>query len=224
MREIKLSPRLLAIAKLIEGDVFADIGTDHALLPVYLLQNNKIKTAIASDVNKGPLKAADKTAKTYGATLDLRLGSGISTLKHNECHCICIAGMGGELICSILEDFKATNNPTLILQPMSAIEDVRKFLFENGYKIISETIVEDDNKLYVIIKTSKGSDEINEYGYFLSRKSFENPLFLDYINHLIYKADIAVNGASKGKNKEILTALIYKKEMLLKGKNDYENR
>ena len=138
MKYVKLTDRLLKIASLVDnGKRIADIGTDHGYIPVYLLNQNKIQYAILGDVNKGPLENARKevTRNKLQDKVDLRLGSGIEVLKENEVDEIIIAGMGGMLINNLLKANEKVAHTTekLILQPMQAPEELRMFLYQNGY-------------------------------------------------------------------------------------------
>ena len=104
--EIKLDNRLLLCAEFVRQDsAVADIGTDHAYLPVYLAQKGKIKKAIAADINEGPLKSGIETINRCGVsdTVSARLSNGLEKISPDECDDVIIAGMGGELICSIIE-------------------------------------------------------------------------------------------------------------------------
>ena len=153
---MKLDSRLMAIANLVRKDkVFADIGTDHAYLPVYLVENGIIQKAIAADLRVGPLDNAKETVVSYGFTdkIELRLSDGLDNFKENEVQEIAVAGMGGLLISSFIERTKWLKNSDihLILQPMTHVEDLRKTLFVNGFVIDNEVVAEDGDKLYIII-------------------------------------------------------------------------
>ena len=140
-----LSSRLAAVAALVpSGARLADIGTDHACLPVSLLLEGRIDHAIAADVRKGPLDHARRTAEEYGVEnqLDFRLCDGLAGIRADECDTITIAGMGGETIAGILSRAEWTREgKRLILQPQSTQEVLRDFLSRNGWKIFSESIV-----------------------------------------------------------------------------------
>lgn len=156
---IKLPDRLKAIADSIEPvSVIADIGTDHGLLPVYLLQQGIISRAILSDVNQDPLDKAKKTAENYGLTkhIDFRLGDGLLVLAPTEAPVIVIAGMGGILINSLLQVASPIVKQAeyLILQPMQAVPEVRRFLLMNGYQVFSDRIVKEKNHFYHILKVT----------------------------------------------------------------------
>ncbi|MEG0249814.1 MAG: class I SAM-dependent methyltransferase [Peptostreptococcus sp.] len=154
---MKLTKRLEKIASLVSDNVkVADIGTDHGYIPVYLLKEDKIKSAILADINKGPLNNAREEIKKMGLEnlTDLRLGSGVSVLKTNEVDEIIIAGMGGVLISEIIEDGLdvCKSCDKLILQPMQAPEELRKYLLNNNFEIIDEHMVNEDFRIYEIIE------------------------------------------------------------------------
>ena len=170
---MKLTDRLLKIASLVdEGKKIADIGTDHGYIPVYLLNNNKIDYAILADVNKGPLENAKKEVRhnKLDDKVDLRLGSGLEVLNQNEVDEVIIAGMGGILISELLEAKKSVSQTVekLILQPMQAQNELRKYLYNNGYEILNEVLVKEDFRIYEIIvakytgKNTEVSDDILE--------------------------------------------------------------
>lgn len=151
-----LTPRLQKIADLVKPcNCVADIGTDHAYLPVYLTVKEKCKLAVASDINEGPLNRAEATVKQYGQShrIDLRLGSGVDTLSPDEADVIVIAGMGGIIITEILksrpEIFKTTKQ--ILVQPMSSVPELRENLFGIGYEIADEYLAKEDRKMYNIL-------------------------------------------------------------------------
>ena len=148
-----LSKRLMTAAELVPPcEVFLDVGTDHAYLPVYLLKKGICKRAIASDLRKGPLESAKKTSEAYGVShlTDLRLGSGFETAAEGEADAAVVAGMGGMLIAELIKSSESTVRQlkTLILQPMTAVYELRKFLYENNFSIKEEILVKEDSKLY----------------------------------------------------------------------------
>lgn len=153
---MKLDSRLMAIANLVRKDkIFADIGTDHAYLPVYLVENGIINKAIAADLRIGPLENAKLAVESYNYSdkIELRLSDGLDNFKENEVEEIAVAGMGGLLISSFIERTTWLKNSDihLILQPMTHIEELRKALFDNGFIIDNEVVAEDGDKLYIII-------------------------------------------------------------------------
>ncbi|MFQ8989412.1 MAG: tRNA (adenine(22)-N(1))-methyltransferase, partial [Intestinibacter sp.] len=195
MKYVKLTDRLLKIASLVDnGKRIADIGTDHGYIPVYLLNQNKIQYAILGDVNKGPLENARKevTRNKLQDKVDLRLGSGIEVLKENEVDEIIIAGMGGMLINNLLKANEKVAHTTekLILQPMQAPEELRMFLYQNGYKILDEHLVREEHRLYeIIVCKYEGLEpqEIDPIYYEIGLKLIQNndPLLNDFIENKI---------------------------------------
>ena len=160
MNKLELSPRLAAIAALVpEGARLADVGTDHAYLPVRLLLDGGIASAVATDVNEGPLQRGRETAERYGVgTILFRRCDGLADVRADEVDTVVIAGMGGDLIARILAAAPWTKQAHLILQPMTAQEDLRRWLLENGYRIAKETLAQEGKKLYVILSATGGYD------------------------------------------------------------------
>ena len=153
---MKLDNRLMAIADLVRKDkIFADVGTDHAYLPVYLVEKGIIKKAIAADLRVGPLDNARDAVVSYGYTeqIELRLSDGLDKFKENEVEEIAVAGMGGLLISEFINrtEWLKNENIHLILQPMTHIEELRKTLFDNGFIIDKEVVAKDGDKLYIIL-------------------------------------------------------------------------
>ncbi len=169
---ISLSSRLRAAASLVRGGgISADIGTDHAYLPVYLVQNGIAPRMIASDVGMGPLRNAQKTVEAYGLSdcIELRLSDGLQNYKPNEVNEILICGMGGNLIEDILTaaPWVRTEGMHLVLQPMTHAEDARRYLCENGFRIGKELAVQDDRRTYLHI-SADWTGQKNDYdvGYY----------------------------------------------------------
>lgn len=210
---MKLTDRLLKIASLVTKDSkLADIGTDHGYIPLYLLENNKIDFAILADVNKGPLENAKKEAKRLNLIekVDLRLGSGIEVLQKDEVDEIIIAGMGGMLIASLLEAKLEVvqSAKKLILQPMQAQDELRKYLLNNGYEIFNEVLVREDFRIYEIIecryigKNTKVDDEIY---YEIGQRLIENKdnLLNDLIDKKIHSYSSIIQKLD-GKSSEMI--------------------
>lgn len=154
---VKLTPRLQAIAdKVPPGSRVADIGTDHAYIPVYLLVNRLSPNVIATDSRQGPLATAGDNLNLFSLSQvsQLRLGAGLSVLKEEDrVETVIIAGMGGETICSILAaDISLLKSGLLlVLQPMTNGAAVRKWLVDNRFEIIDEDIASEDDDYYEII-------------------------------------------------------------------------
>ena len=153
---ITLDKRLSVVAAMVRpGSRLADIGTDHAYLPVHLVQAGVCPGAIASDIGAGPLDAARHTVTANGLTSEiaLRLGDGLSTVTAEEVEDIAIAGMGGETIAAILEaaPWVKDGRLRLILQPMTKAEDLRRWLLTNGFAILEERLIQDKRHLFPVM-------------------------------------------------------------------------
>lgn len=162
-KQIILSARLQTVADLIpRGCRVADIGTDHAYLPIWLVQNKIASFAAACDVNRGPLEHARRSAAQYGveAQLSFRLGDGLACIAPGEVDTIVIAGMGGETMISILEAAPWTNAPEfhLLLQPQTKAELLRPWLAAHGYRFQVERLVY-ENHTYFPIMSMRGGGE-----------------------------------------------------------------
>lgn len=154
---MELSLRLKTIVSMVDKcNCVADIGTDHGYVPIELIKNNTCIKAIASDINKGPVKKASINiiSEDLQEQIDCRLGSGLNTVKVGEAQGVIIAGMGGNLIRDIIEEglevFKKCE--FAILQPVQNPEVLREYVYKKGYNIIDEELCIDENKFYEIIK------------------------------------------------------------------------
>lgn len=187
---MKLSPRLKAIADFVpQNSIVADIGTDHGYIPRYLIEENISKMVIATDVSQGSL---DKTIKYINESIfynviTARLGDGLDVIKPFEVDTVVIAGMGGLLIRDILSrDRKVTNSiNNFILQPMVASKELREYLLKNGYTIVDEELVNEEDKYYEIIYAKAGRELIEKEIYFeISKRLIEkkHPLIKELIN------------------------------------------
>jgi tRNA (adenine22-N1)-methyltransferase len=177
---MNLTPRLETIANLVKkGSIIADIGTDHGYIPVFLIENGICEKGIAADVNRGPLNNAKNFIKERGLQdkIETRLGDGLKVLKPNEVDTVIIAGMGGLLINKILMESKEIANTVkrFILQPMTASDEVRRFLYNNNYKIVEEKLAKEGDKIYEIICAEHGKDTVEDEIFFeVGKKLFEN--------------------------------------------------
>lgn len=157
---LNLSERLLCIAGLInEGERVADIGTDHAYLPIYLRQSGKCPHVLACDIKQLPLESAKRNVEDCHADgIDFRLCDGLSGIYEDEVDCVVIAGMGGECIAGILKNsWSKYSNKRFILQPMNSPEFLREYL-QNDYTVLSERAVTDCGRTYTVLEVLAAED------------------------------------------------------------------
>ena len=155
MNSLKLSKRLACAASFArKGDFIADVGTDHAYLPIYLYKSGIVKGAVVSDINEGPIDRAKRNIFEYscGNAIIPVLSDGLCKIDEFSPNTVFILGMGGELIINIISkaEWLKEKRTRLVLQPMTHPELLRAYLFDNGFEIVDETLV-DDGKIYQII-------------------------------------------------------------------------
>lgn len=156
MSRYSLPKRLSAIYDIVEnGALVADIGTDHALLPIALVENGKCDSAIASDIALGPLKIAEKNILSHGLLEKIKTvqSDGLENVSKFNPKNIIIAGMGGETIRDILSTspYPKCSGALLLLQPMTHCELLREHLITSGFSILDEKVIREQHRFYVII-------------------------------------------------------------------------
>ena len=179
---VTLTPRLRAVANCVHpGSVVADIGTDHAYIPAYLVQQGVISKAFACDINEGPLENAKKTVERENLSgVRFLLSDGLKGLEKEQFDTVIIAGMGGEMIASILEESPWCRQKGLhfVLQPMTRESHLRRYLAANGFHITGETLAAEKEKLYTVIEASfTGVPSAITDAQALLGNAFENELF-----------------------------------------------
>lgn len=154
-----LDKRLNLCAEFVKGDRICDIGTDHAYLVAELLSQGRCSTAVAADINEGPLAAAMATLEKAGVLdrADVILSDGLKSVPESNITDIVIAGMGGELISRILEACNWLDGKNLILQPMTQAPYLVKWLYGNGFEIVNQRAVEDGRFCYTVINAVKNN-------------------------------------------------------------------
>ena len=133
-----LTPRLLEIASLVsQGAALIDVGTDHAYIPIYLMDKGVLSRGKCTDIHDGPIRRAKENISRYGLTdkIIAEKADGLQGVDVEGYNTIVIAGMGGMLIAEILRNAPFLQGKTLILQPMTAVRELRMYLLENGFKI-----------------------------------------------------------------------------------------
>lgn len=160
-----LTPRLACLAALIPpGAKLADIGTDHGKLPISLLLEGRLACAIGSDIGEGPLEHAARNAQAYGVALSLRRAGGLDAVQSEECDTISIAGMGGQTIAEILAaaPWCAQGRHRILLQPMTMVNELRQWLWANGYAIEKEVLCREDRRQYVVLQVRGGAEKLQK--------------------------------------------------------------
>ncbi len=199
-----MTPRLLSICSLVpEGAAVIDVGSDHAYVPIYLVKNRKAVCALATDVHDGPVKRSRENIEKQG------LGTQIKTQKADGLFCvdtasydtIIIAGMGGKLIARILENCDNLSGKTLILQPMTAATELRAFLLQNGFSILTEKLALEDEKLYAVMLAERGNPSpYTEMELLLGKGMKEDPLYPLLLRKTYAKLQKRLQGLEKAKN------------------------
>lgn len=181
---------LSAIPYIKHGGTVADIGTDHAYLPIYLVRENLVSRAIAADINRGPILSAEANIASAGLSqrIDTLQTDGLHGIEAYEPDDILIFGMGGELIVRILQEAPWIKNGRigLILQPMSRMQILRKWLTENGFFIVGETLTDRAKFYQTIYACYDGVGECyTEEELLLGKRNIEvsPPLFEDFVRH-----------------------------------------
>lgn len=215
MRPVVLSERLRTVAGMVtEGNRVCDVGCDHGFVPVFLVQQGISPSVLAMDLREGPLRAAREHVLAYGleGQIETRLSDGLHNYKVGEADTLVCAGMGGGLMMRILEAEreKTDSFQELVLQPQSEIERFRRFLRENGYRILDEKMLAEDGKFYQVIRAAVGCpensvDELckleDRYGPILLRK--KTPVFLSFLEReaAVYE-EILTNLRAQGLTEE----------------------
>ena len=227
MKELQLQPRLQHLANLIpQGVRLVDIGTDHGYLPVWLIQQGRIDRAIAADIAQEPLAHAKRTAEEYDTeNIHFRLCSGLDGIGPEEVDYIVIAGMGGDMICHILDSafwcldrrYKliagmggdtivsilsaapwTKNGVKLLLQPMTKVEMLRSWLADNGYCFTAESLVWDKEYLYPVMEVTGGTQKkLTAAEQWAGTEFADDPLYGEYLTHQILRLQKAIDGLNK---------------------------
>lgn len=188
-----LSPRLSAAAELVPcGSRVADIGTDHAYLPIRLLYDDRVTSALACDISEPCVERARRNAERYGMAdrLTVRRSDGLFQISPSECDTIVLAGIGGETIRDILLASPWGFEKRLVCVPASRAHILRRTLYDHGMTIVSERIVEDAGRYYPVFAAEPSGDAVIPdavYDYaspaLLTRMS--DPLTRTYLTRLI---------------------------------------
>lgn len=214
---INLDNRLKQCAEFVSGKGCAvDVGTDHAYLAVHLISSGICKEVIACDLREGPLQSAKEHILGEGLQYEIKtvLSDGLDNIPPDGVSDIIIAGMGGELIAKIISraEWVRKNKVNLILQPMTKANDLRKFLFQNDFKIKCEKAVRSESFIYSIINAeySETSNAYEDYEIYTGGLDFHSEPDREYLKIQANRLIIAGQGMLKAENKN--------KDVILNGK------
>ena len=192
MRLFSLDNRLRLCADFVrDNSTLADIGTDHAYLPIWLVTNGKIKSALACDINEGPLSFGKADVQRYNLSdkITLRLSDGLKNVKEDEASDIVIAGMGGELIVKILSEcnWAKTKDKNFVLQPMTKCEILIPWLYENGFEIMEQKACESDKKHYTVMKVqyTGNAQSVSKSFCYMGKLDVTDENSLLYLKHAV---------------------------------------
>ena len=188
------------------GARLADVGTDHGYLPVWLLSQKKISSAVAADIAPDPLDHARRTAQEYGVTegLSFRLCDGLQGLSLQDADTLVIAGMGGETIVHILSQADWCRSASLLLlQPMTKTELLRTWLADNGYTITREHLVRDKAYLYPILLVKGGQGgPLTDAEVYSGVNNQNDPLFPEYLQQRIEQLEKIICGLNNSRDEK----------------------
>ena len=205
-----ISKRLELVASFVsQGAILLDVGSDHAYLPIELVERGQIKSAIAGEVVEGPYQSAVKNVEAHGLKekIQVRLANGLAAFEET------IAGTGGRLIARILEEGlgKLANVERLILQPNNREDDLRIWLQDHGFQIVAESILEEAGKFYEILVVEAGQMKLSasdvRFGPVLSKEV--SPVFVQKWQKEAEKLEFAL-GQIPEKNLEERQVLVDK--------------
>ena len=199
---LELSPRLRIIADQVPpGARMADVGSDHGLLPLYLLSQDRIPSAIATDIHAAPLERGRQAAVEQGMEdrVSFRLCDGLAAVLPEEVDVIAIAGMGGETIAGILNAAAWSREKLLLLQPMSRSEVLRPWLAGHGCAIRQEVLVLDRGHVYPVLTVEGGTmPPLTAVQRYCGLSPRDGPLFLGYLRRWIERIERACAGLEQG--------------------------
>ncbi|PKM62507.1 MAG: hypothetical protein CVU97_05040 [Firmicutes bacterium HGW-Firmicutes-21] len=196
---IALDARMRCIYEAVgKCECIADIGSDHGLLPVAMLLSGRAKRGIASDINKGPLERSRSTALKHGVkNIEFVLSDGFNNLRTGSFDKAAVCGMGGALIADIIARGGEKAHCELVLQPMTAYEELRAFLWDNGFRINDESFAVESGKPYIII-SALYTGEREPYGYcdlYLGKKRPDTAEYVFFCKKVSMRAKKRLQGA-----------------------------
>ncbi len=211
---MELKGRLKLVEKKVPlCSIVSDIGTDHAYIPVSLIQKGLCKKALACDVRKGPVMTAKRNIARYKleGSIEARLGSGLQPVAMDEVDVVIMAGMGGMLISEILDEGieKAKKAKVLILQPMYAVEVVREWLYTKGFDIEDEELATEGNKIYIVISARYTGVQkiVSEINLHIGEKLIEKRdlLLVEYLKRKSFTIHKIIDEMANSKDDQLKT-------------------
>ena len=204
----KLTPRLQTVARRVpDGARLADVGTDHAYLPAWLLLQERIPFALCTDLRPGPLERARETVERCGVAdkVSLRLCDGLAGAEASEVDCVVIAGMGGETILHILQEAPWSLEKTCIVQPMSSLSDLRAGVGALGRHVARETLAKEGETLYVVMDLAPGPEgplTAAELQVGRAENHRDDPLWPEYLEKETKRIQRALRGLERSQKPE----------------------
>ena len=207
-KKLELTPRLRMVADMLpDGIRLADVGTDHAYLPAALMLEGQIPYAIAADLRDGPLSRARETVHEYrlDGKIDFRLCDGLSGIRPDEIDAVSIAGMGGETIAMILSaaPWTRTLNTTLVLQPMSSMDELRIWLGKNGFCILEERLAREGDTIYTAMLVRAGEMPSMTSAEICAGRNSSDPLRGDWLEYWMNRTRRALNGMAHARSESV---------------------
>ena len=200
----RLSSRLAAVAKyVLHGQAMADVGTDHAQLPLFLLREGVVPNAVALDVAEGPFLTAQHASRGMVDRISVRRSDGLDGLKNNEVSTICICGMGGNTMAEILRRGKPvwTKAKRLVLQPQGMATSVRQVVVDSGWDCVDGELVMDRGKLFIVevwqpvVVAPRWS--ALDYRWGRRTRSLPDPLFGTWLTRELADVELALSRMSE---------------------------
>jgi tRNA (adenine22-N1)-methyltransferase len=187
----RLEHAIALLEKCRNNELFADIGSDHAHFAIEAVRRNVVKSAIAADINEMPLEKGRENANSQGVNIKFVLSDGFENLENEGITSAAICGMGGELIAKIVLRSETARRCDLILQPMSQTDELRRALWDNGFKIDEEVFVTENRKVYTVMRAFFVGEK-TEYTYtdlYLGKERVKSEEFREYCKKVLISAE-----------------------------------
>ena len=202
-----MTPRLLTICSFVkQGSTVIDVGSDHAYVPIFLVKEGIAAKALATDVKEGPIQRSRENVMKMGLRnkIDFQKANGLRGVSLTEANTIIIAGMGGLLIADIISGAEKIAEQTFILQPMTAIAELRAFLLANGFAIKHEKLCLESEKLYTVMEVVRGEERpYSETELILGRRTKDDVLYPLLVKRETEKIKKRIEGLENAKTQNM---------------------